>query len=122
MQLPASLLEASESARAKIRLGYPWWLKPFLQRDVVAITLGRRIYLGPGAEKRSAAWLERLIRHELAHVRQVNRLTLPLFLVLYVAEFAQHLVRLRSAQQAYAAISFEVEALAAEREEPGSGL
>lgn len=122
VQLPDSLLEAADRARAKIRLGYPWWLGPWLAKDVVAITLGRRIYLGPGAERRAPASLERLIRHELAHVRQVSRLTLPLFLFLYLAEFVRHFVRLREVGKAYSAISFEIEANAAEKDETGTSL
>src|ERR1044071_5017731 len=31
--------------RVKIIVGYPWWLRLCLARDVIAITLGRRIYL-----------------------------------------------------------------------------
>lgn len=118
MKLPLSLPAAVESAiaesRARIRVGYPWWLRPWLARDVIAITLGRRIYLSRKATARSSAYLERLLRHELAHVRQVNRHGLIPFLVRYLVEFARLLARERSINTAYRKISFEVEARAAE--------
>ena len=97
-----------------MRLGYPWWLRPWLSRGVIAITLGRRIYLSPKLETRSSDYLDRLLRHELAHVKQVTRHGLILFLVRYVAEFLRLLWRYRSFNAAYSNISFEVEARAAE--------
>ncbi len=116
--LPESVLSAIETAiaesRARVRVGYPWWLRPWLARDVIAITLGRRIYLSGKATARSSAYLERLLRHELAHVRQVNRHGLIPFLVRYIAEFVRLLLRERSVNEAYRKISFEVEAKAAE--------
>ena len=114
MNAKRRLEELVADARAKIRYGYPWWLRPFLARDVVGITLGRRIYLSPRIAQRPADSLERLLRHELAHVRQMNRLGLPLFLVRYVAEFVKHFLHERSIHEAYRKISFEVEATAAE--------
>lgn len=106
-------------AGVKLRIGYPWWLRLFLQRDVIAITLGHRIYV---REKMAEAKLERLLRHELAHVRQVDRLGLLVFLWRYLAEFARNWVQLRSAAAAYAAISFEIEARAAEEGDSRTGL
>ena len=97
-----------------VRLGYPWWLRPFLARGVIAITLGRRIYLGSAVAQRSADYVERLVRHELAHVRQVNRHGVIVFLIRYVAEFLRLLWKHRSFNTAYNDISFEVEARAAE--------
>lgn len=108
-----ALVDAIINARAKVRHGYPWWLKPWLMSDVVAITLGRRIYL---AARVAPASIERLLRHELAHVRQVNRLGLMGFYWRYLAEFARHFLKVRSINRAYAMISFEKEALAAELE------
>ena len=96
---------------AKIRVGYPWWLSPFLMKDVAAITLGRRIYVRAGIAESS---MERLVRHELAHVRQIERHGLFGFYYLYVAEFVRHFRRVRSIHRAYAMISFEIEAVAAE--------
>ena len=111
MELPPRLLDTIAESRAKVRIGYPWWLRPFLMRDVIAITLGRRIYV---REVMALAVLERLLRHELAHVRQVHRLGLIRFLWRYISEFGRHWWRLRNVSKAYAAISFEIEACAAE--------
>ncbi len=111
MQLPPALLATIAESRARVRVGYPWWLRPFLMRGVVAITLGRRIYV---REAMASAAFERLMKHELAHVRQVQRFGLSRFLWLYTGEFARHWWRLRNVQAAYAAISFEIEARAAE--------
>lgn len=112
--MPEALEGMIAESGAVVRFGYPWWLRPFLARDVIGITLGRRIYLSARVARTSGAYLERLLRHELAHVRQVGRLGLPRFLVRYVAEFARHLARERSVSAAYRKISFEVEAAAAE--------
>ena len=107
------------ASNAKVIIGYPWWLKPFLMRGVVAITLGRRIFL---RELREGEAFERLLRHELAHVRQVQRLGLLVFLWRYLGEFARNWIRLRNVGLAYAAISFEIEACAAEESDSGNGL
>jgi hypothetical protein len=122
VELPESLTNALTRAGARVRVGYPRWLKPWLARDVIAITLGRTIYLSPRAAERALERLEPLIRHELAHVRQVNRHGLAVFLALYLSEFFRHLCRVRSLNRAYAMISFEIEACAAEREDGGNGL
>ena len=114
MKLPDAVEELIRDARAVVRVGYPWWLRPFLARDVIGITLGRRIYLSPNVSKRSDSYMQRLLRHELAHVRQVNRHGLIGFLVRYVAEFLRHFAREKSVAAAYRKISFEVEAAAAE--------
>lgn len=111
MQLPPALLAVIAESNAKVRVGYPWWLRPFLMRGVIAITLGRRIYV---REAMASASFERLLKHELAHVRQVQRLGLLGFLWRYLSEYARHWRRLRNGQAAYAAISFEIEARAAE--------
>ena len=111
MNLPQAIEDAIADARAKVRTSYPWWLRPWLMRDVVGITLGRRIYLNARAKP---ATIERLLRHELAHVRQINRLGLFVFYWRYVSEFARHFWRVRSLNRAYALISFEREAVAAE--------
>ncbi|MDQ3283570.1 MAG: DUF4157 domain-containing protein [Acidobacteriota bacterium] len=111
MNLPQSLAGAIEQGRVKVRVGYPWWLRHLLLRDVIAITLGRRIYV---SAKVTEAYLEKLLRHELAHVRQIERHGLIGFYWLYVTEFARHFWRVRSISRAYSLISFEREAVAAE--------
>jgi hypothetical protein len=67
-----------------------------------AVTLGRTIVVRPGT-----ALSERLLRHELAHVRQWTRRPL-LFPVLYT---------LRQLRHGYHANPYEIEARAAERGE-----
>lgn len=119
MNLSAAIEEAIADARAKVRMNYPWWLRPWLMRDVIAITIGRRIYL---SAKATPAAAERLLRHELAHVRQINRLGLFVFYWRYIAEFARHFWRVRSIARAYAMISFEREAMAAEQPDAKPGL
>ena len=98
---------------ARVRIGFPWWLRPFLMKNVLAITLGRRIYVRVGIAE---SFMTRLLRHELAHVRQIERLGLFRFYVLYVAEFVRHLRRVHSVGKAYSLISFEIEATAAEED------
>ena len=114
MELPEAITRAIEETRAKVRYGYPRWLRLFLMKDVIAITLGRRVYV---SAKVTGNALERLLRHELAHVRQVQRYGLIGFYARYLAEFARHFRRVRSIHKAYSLISFEQEAVAAEREE-----
>jgi hypothetical protein len=112
MNLPRSIEDSIAEARARVRVGYPWWLRPWLMRDVIGITLGRRIYLSARA---APASVEKLLRHELAHVRQINRLGLFVFYWRYLREFGRHFWRVRSIGRAYAMISFEREALAEEQ-------
>ena len=100
-----------DAARAKVRFRYPWWLRPFLMRDVAAITLGRRIYLD--ADLRGMQ-LEKLLRHELAHVRQITRLGVVPFYIAYTREYLRYRRAGLSNGEAYRRISFEVEAVAAE--------
>ncbi|HEY3054031.1 MAG TPA: DUF4157 domain-containing protein, partial [Thermoanaerobaculia bacterium] len=103
---------AITEAHAKVRHGYPWWLRAFLMRGVLAITLGRRIYVAADVAEEH---LEQLLRHELVHVQQIARVGMLRFYWRYVAEF----IALRrgglSTADAYRNISFEKEALAAEK-------
>ena len=96
------------SANAVVRVGYPWWLRPFVFRDVLAITLGRRIWIAEGHAS------ERLIRHEMTHIRQAARLGLMRFWWRYLAEYVRHRRSGLQPSEAYRRISFEVEAFAAE--------
>jgi hypothetical protein len=114
--LPDDVHDLVHRSGATLRAGYPWWLRPWLARNVVAITLGRRVYILPEFLSRPPADVTRLIRHELAHVRQVQHYGLIGFLVRYVAEFFRHWRKERSLDAAYRRISFEVEALAAEKD------
>ncbi|MCU1348805.1 MAG: hypothetical protein JWO56_1835 [Acidobacteria bacterium] len=114
MNLSPDLRQAIDDARARVRFSYPAWLRPFLMRDVVGITLGRGIYLSPRMLDRPREEVERLVRHELAHVRQVARLGLLRFLWRYAAEWIRNRRKGMPAAQAYSEISFEIEATAAE--------
>lgn len=105
-----------DESAARVRVGYPFWLRPFLQRSVVGITLGRTVYLSNRLLERQDDELQRIVRHELAHVRQVQQLGLFRFLYRYVAEYVRHRRSGLSSAAAYEAISFEREAVAAERE------
>ncbi len=122
MKFSAATEAAIVESRAIVRVGYPWWLRPFLFRGVAAITLSRRIFLSPEMAEHSQEVLDRLLRHELTHVRQVHQHGLVLFLLRYATEFVMHLRSERSIYGAYRRISFEVEARAAEEGEAGSGL
>ena len=112
MRLSDDLQAAVGKSRAIIRTPYPWWLRPFLANGIAAITLGRHIYVAAGIAESE---IEQLMRHEIAHVRQIGRLGVVRFYWRYVAEY----VRLRrsglSRTDAYRNISFEVEAFAAEK-------
>lgn len=102
--------ELIETTAAKVRVGFPLWLRPFLARGIVGITLGRRIYLTSDASGWSEADLERVVRHELAHVEQVLRMGLARFLAAYVGEYLAYRARGLGHRAAYEAIRFEREA------------
>jgi hypothetical protein len=116
-----ALSDLIEESTARVRFGYPVWLRPFLQRNVIGITLGRRVFLSQQLLERSDEELQRIVRHELAHVRQVHQLGLLRFLWRYVREYLSLRRKGLSSSKAYAAISFEVEAVAAERTPPETG-
>ena len=104
---PESLQRAIAETGAVIKYRFPWWLRPFLLRGVAGITLGRRIYI-EGANPES------ILRHELVHVRQIQRLGLVRFYWTYIREYAANLRRGLSSAEAYRRISLEEEAFAAE--------
>ena len=93
----------------RVRIGYPWWL--LLPRDVAAITLGRRIWI---ARELEPARMDALLRHELVHVRQMERHGVFVFLVRYLREYLANRFRRMGHDAAYRAISFEREAFGAE--------
>ena len=80
-------------------------------RDVVGITLGRRIYLSADVAERQ---VESFLRHELAHVRQINRVGLVRFYWRYLREYIENRRAGFGPAEAYRRISFEQEARAAE--------
>jgi len=95
-----------------IKIGFPWWLRPFLLRDVVALTLGRRVWISERARD-----VETLLRHELVHVRQMAEHGVLPFLWKYALHYLRNRRRGMSHDEAYLAIPFEVEAVAAEQAE-----
>jgi len=100
------------SKEAIVRIGYPWWLRLFLLRRVIAITLGRRIFIAEGHAS------DALLRHELVHVQQAGELGVIRFLWRYAAEYVRNRRRGMTHDDAYRAISFEAEAFAAETGQP----
>ena len=89
-------------------MGFPWWMRPFLVRGVDALTLGRRVWVRAGAHS------DALLKHELAHVRQMRELGLIRFLWRYFGEYLRNRLAGMSSHDAYRNISFEREAFAAE--------
>jgi hypothetical protein len=94
-----------------VRIGFPWWMRPFLWRDVIALTIGRRVWISP----RAAGDVEPLLRHEMVHVRQMSELGVLPFLWKYARHYLRNRRRGMGHHEAYLAIPFEVEAFAAER-------
>lgn len=112
MRVPDDLQDAIGRTRAIVRLRFPWWLRPFLIRGVIAITLGRRIYV---AAETAQDEIAQLLRHELVHVQQIARLGVMRFYWRYVVEYVSLRRRGFSSAEAYQKISFETEAFAAEK-------
>ncbi len=112
MRLSDDVENTIRATRARVRLRFPWWLRPFLARGVLAITLGRRVYLAPWTGEGE---IETLVRHELVHVRQIARLGVVRFYWRYVREYIAWRRRGFSPSEAYRRISFETEAFASEK-------
>ena len=112
MRLSDDLQASIANARAHVRMSFPIWLRPFLGRGVIAITLGRHIYVSPRVAE---AELEKWLRHELVHVAQIARLGLIRFYWRYLSEYIALRRRGLSSSAAYRRISFEEEAFAAEK-------
>jgi len=120
--VPPQLSDLASHLSARIRPRFPRWLAPLVRGDVVAITLGRSIYLRDGVAARSESDLTRILLHELAHVRQVAELGLIRFLFRYVRDYFRLRTSGLSASAAYSAIPFEIEARAAETSLSRSGI
>lgn len=110
-----SALESEvEAAGGKLRAGFPAWLDPLLVRGTVAITLGRRIYIGRDLLRGAGAEVAAIVAHEMEHVRQFARVGPARFAWCYLRDYARNRRRGMSAYGAYEAIPFEVEARLAE--------
>ena len=83
-------------------------MRLLLPRNVLAITLGRRIFV-------ARELTEAEMRHEMVHVRQMEELGMLAFVLRYLKEYAANRFRGMGHDGAYRAISFEQEAFAAER-------
>lgn len=113
-----------EAGGGRLHRGFPWWLRIVLAKRTLAITIGRRIFLGETLLSRGADEIETIVAHELEHVRQFARLGLVRFAWLYARDYVRNRRRGMSAYEAYEAIPFEVEARVAEnrsRRREGSG-
>ena len=102
--------DSSRVQGAIVKYRFPWWLRPFVQRGVAGITLGRRVYIEGGD-------VEGTLRHELVHVRQIERLGAFRFYWSYLREYVSNRRRGMKSAEAYRMISLEQEAFAAEAEE-----
>jgi hypothetical protein len=104
-------------ARARLHSGLPArLLAACLGAD--AFVLGRRVFLSPRAAEaleRSSADALALLAHELTHVAQYRRLGFARFLARYAREYLRLRWTGRDHARAYREISFEREAMAAER-------
>lgn len=116
-ELPSWFEKEAVAAGALISMGFPRWMRPFLVSGVLGITLGRRVYLSSRLLEWEEPDLRRILRHELAHVRQVQQLGLVRFLFSYLEEYLGHRRDGLEIADAYRQISFEVEARKAELEE-----
>ena len=94
-----------------VKYRFPWWLRPFLLPGVAGITLGRRVYI-EGSDR------EGTLRHELVHVGQIARLGFLRFYWTWIREYVGHRRSGCTSADAYRRISLEIEAFAAERDEP----
>jgi hypothetical protein len=103
MNLPDELKEAISEVGAKVRWAHPWWLKPFLLKNVAGITLGRRVYLKEGTDLQ-------LLKHELVHVRQIVRVGFFTFYWRWIVEYVRNRRSGMASYEAYRRISFEEEA------------
>ena len=85
-------------------------MRPFLLRGVAGITLGRRIYI-------EGENVEAILRHELVHFRQIQRLGVFRFYWSYLREYLTNRRRGMPPSEAYRRISLEEEAFGAEGSE-----
>ena len=98
-----------------VRLGFPFWLRPFVVDGVLGITLGDRVYLDPSVTQLDTARIIGILRHEVVHVNQYRRHGVVAFLARYAYEYLHNRLKGMSSSEAYREISFEKEAFAGEQ-------
>jgi hypothetical protein len=81
----------------------------------MAITLGRRVYVGPDLLASTEREIAAIVAHEIEHVRQFARVGAARFAWIYLRDYARNRRKGMTAFAAYEAIPFEVEARSAER-------
>lgn len=102
---------------AVIRLGFPFWLRPFVLDGVAGVTIGRHVFLHPSVADLPETRLFAILRHEGAHLNQYRRYGVIPFLTRYVFEYMSNRLRGMSSWDAYKEITFEKEAFAEEQKE-----
>lgn len=110
MRNQSSMTAEPSPGRARIRVGFPFLLAPFLRRSVLAITLGRTVWIHPRVLERGPDALKLLVEHELVHVAQYQRDGFFPFLLRYLSEYLRGRWMGRSHYEAYRAVSYEREA------------
>jgi hypothetical protein len=106
--------------RAIVAVGFPWWMRPFLIRGVVAITIGRRIWIHENQLSAGPDELKSVLRHELIHVRQMGELGVTRFVWRYLREYVGNRLQGMNAGDAYRNISLEHEAFTASSSDRGT--
>lgn len=110
MRNPGTLSNQIRQARASVRVGFPPLLAPLLRKNVLAITIGRLIWIHPRVLDQAPHTLEALLRHEMVHVAQYARDGVARFLLRYGWEYLKGRWSGRSHWDAYREISYEREA------------
>lgn len=85
---------------------------PVLAPGSSGMTIGRFVFLTSDVDRTGG---RELLAHELVHVRQYADAGMARFLLTYLRDYLQGLMRLRNHRQAYLAIPAEVEARAEAR-------
>lgn len=88
----------------------PRWMVAAWGNRAAAMTLPWAIYVNPGVLAGDRQVLGGLVRHELVHVRQWHQLGVAGFTLRYLTEYFRGRRAGLAHQQAYLAISLEVEA------------
>lgn len=110
MRNQRSMTPEALRSRALVRLGFPPLMAPVLRKNVLAITLGRRIWIHPRVIETVPETFRLLLHHELVHVAQYERDGIARFLVRYAWEYLRGRWAGKSHYEAYRGVSYEREA------------